>query len=371
MLLYMIIREDTADRSPRGYKPKCSKGRRVLKSKLTRTVAWSIVTRITQGWVNQDYKGEMMENKVYVGIDVSKDKVDVALFPDGVTWTVAQDEAGLEELVRKLKKIKPELVVLEATGGYETRVATMMAVVGLPVSEVNPRQVRDFARAKGILAKTDRLDACVISQFAEAMKPEVRYLADEESREMAAMMSRRRQLVEMMTAEKNRLHTCHPNLLAKVKEHLEWLQQCLAELDQEIQAKIQNAEIWREKDDLLQTVPGIGKVTSSTLLIELPELGQVNRKKIGALVGVVPFNRDSGKYKGTRGIWGGRSSVRSALYMATLSAIRFNPVIKSFYEKLLARGKIKSVALTACMHKLLTILNAMIAQSRPWDPICP
>ena len=312
-----------------------------------------------------------MENKVYVGIDVSKDKVDVALRPGEEAWTVTQDDSSLEELVMKLKDIKPELVVLEATGGYETRVAAMIAVAGIPVSVVNPRQVRDFAKSTGKLAKTDRLDARAIAHFAEAIKPEARYLADEESREIAAMMSRRRQLVEMMVAEKNRLHTCHPNLTAEIKEHLEWMEQRLRALEDEIQKRIQKTDIWHEKDDLLQTVPGIGKIVSSTLLTELPELGKVNRKKIAALVGVAPLNRDSGKYKGRRGVWGGRSSVRSALYMATLSAIRFNPVIKTYYEKLLARGKLKSVAMTACMHKLLTILNAMIAESKPWDPIMP
>ncbi len=310
-----------------------------------------------------------MENKVYVGIDVSKDKVDVALRPGEETWTVTQDEASLEELVMTIKDIKPELVVLEATGGYETRVAAMIAVAGIPVSVVNPRQVRDFAKSTGKLAKTDRLDAQAIAHFAEAIKPEVRYLADEESREIAAMMSRRRQLVEMMVAEKNRLHTCHPNLTAEIKEHLEWMEQRLKALEEEIQKRIQKTDIWHKKDDLLRTVPGIGKVVSSTLLAELPELGKVNRKKIAALVGVAPLNRDSGKYKGRRGVWGGRAAVRSALYMATLSAIRFNPVIKTYYEKLLERGKLKSVALTACMHKLLTIINTMIAQSKPWSPI--
>ncbi len=310
-----------------------------------------------------------MVNKVYVGIDVSKDKVDVALRPGEETWTVTQDEASLEELVMTIKDIKPELVVLEATGGYETRVAAMIAVAGIPVSVVNPRQVRDFAKSTGKLAKTDRLDAQAIAHFAEAIKPEVRYLADEESREIAAMMSRRRQLVEMMVAEKNRLHTCHPNLTTEIKEHLEWMEQRLKALEEEIQKRIQKTDIWHKKDDLLRTVPGIGKVVSSTLLAELPELGKVNRKKIAALVGVAPLNRDSGKYKGRRGVWGGRAAVRSALYMATLSAIRFNPVIKTYYEKLLERGKLKSVALTACMHKLLTIINTMIAQSKPWSPI--
>lgn len=309
-----------------------------------------------------------MENKVYVGIDVSKDKLDLAIRPDGQEWSEGQDDASLERLVRKLKDIAPALVVLEATGGYEARVAALLATAGIAVSVVNPRQVRDFAKATGKLAKTDRLDAHAIAHFAEAIQPQVRYVSDEEGREMAALMSRRKQLIEMMVAEKNRMHTCLPKLLPNLKAHIAWLEQCLEELDKDVQDKIQNSAIWHEKDDLLRTVPGVGKVVSFSLLAGLPELGVLDRKKIAALVGVAPLNRDSGKYSGRRGIWGGRGDVRSALYMATLSATRCNPVIKSFYQAMVARGKLKAVALTAAMHKLLTILNAMVAQSKPWCP---
>jgi len=302
----------------------------------------------------------------FVGIDIAKGHLDIAVRPGGEVRTIANDEACMLELITWLQEIQPEIVVMEATGGLEVEVAGRLATAGLPVAVVNPRQVRDFARSTGKLAKTDRLDAQVLAHFAEAVRPEVRYVPDEQSRRLQALVARRRQLVEMLVAEKNRAHASHKSVLARVKEHIAWLEKELDDLDQDLGQSIRESPIWREKDDLLRSVPGIGPATSSVLLASLPELGTLNRKKIAALVGVAPFNRDSGNMYGKRSVWGGRAHVRSMLYMATLTATRFNPVIKKFYERLIEAGKETKVALTACMRKLLTILNAILRHNQPW-----
>lgn len=307
-----------------------------------------------------------MDPKEYVGIDVAKDHLDIAIRPSGEHWTVEYTEERLGELAEKLKRQAVELVVMEATGGFEVEVATGLALVGLAVAVVNPRQVRDFAKSTGKLAKTDRLDAQMIAHFGEAIRPEARFLSDEQARQLEAMVTRRRQLVEMLVAEKNRLRITHKDLKQQVREHIEWLQEKLDDIDRDLHQSIRDSPIWREKDDLLRSVPGIGPVSASVLLASLPELGKLDRKKIAALVGVAPFNRDSGTLRGKRSIWGGRADVRSVLYMAALSATRFNPIIKEFYQRLRKAGKEAKVALTACMRKLLTILNAIIRQATPW-----
>ncbi len=304
---------------------------------------------------------------IYVGIDVSKATLDVALRPSDETWEITNNEAGISELVANLKQLKIQLIVLEATGGYEVAVASALAAAGLPVAVVNPRQVRDFAKSTGRLAKTDRLDARVLAQFAEAVHPEPRPLPDAQTRALQALLTRRRQLNEMLVAEKNRQALIHPDCLSDLQEHLTFLEEHLQELTQQLRKLLVDSPCWREKDELLQSVPGVGEITSATLLAELPELGQLNRKKIAALVGVAPFHRDSGVYRGTRTIWGGRASVRSTLYMAALSARRCNPIIKEFYERLIQAGKPAKVALTACMRKLLTILNAMMQSGKAWQ----
>jgi transposase len=307
-----------------------------------------------------------MDPKGYVGIDVAKDHLDIAIRPSGEHWTIEYTEEQIGELATRLKKEAVELVVMEATGGFEIEIATTLALVGLAVAVVNPRQVRDFAKSTGRLAKTDRLDAQIIAHFGEAIRPEARFLSDDQARQLEALVTRRRQLVEMLVAEKNRLRITHKKLQNRVQEHIEWLEQGLNDIDQDLNRSIRESPIWREKDDLLRSVPGIGPVSASVLLASLPELGRLDRKKIAALVGVAPFNRDSGTLRGKRSIWGGRADVRSVLYMAALSATRFNPVIKEFYQRLRKAGKETKVALTACMRKLLTILNAIIHYATPW-----
>jgi transposase len=304
----------------------------------------------------------------FVGIDVSKATLDVALRPSDETWQTTNDEAGITQLVSRLKQHKIQLIVIEATGGWELAVASALVEAGLPVAVVNPRQVRDFAKSLGRLAKTDRLDARILAHFAEAIHPEPRPLPDAQARQLQALLTRRRQLIEMLVAEKNRQALVHPDFLGDLRAHIRFLDEHLQDLDQQLRSLLAESPIWHEKDELLQSVPGVGSVTSATLLAELPELGQLNRKKIAALVGVAPFHRDSGVYRGKRTIWGGRAPVRSTLYMATLSARRFNPIIKEFYEHLIQAGKPPKVALTACMRKLLTILNAMMQSGKAWQP---
>ena len=310
----------------------------------------------------------MKESLVFVGIDVSQERLDVAVRPTGEVWQVSHDSPGISEVVERLETLMPQTVVLEATGGVEMTLAGELAASGLHVAVVNPRQVRNFARATGKLAKTDALDAQVLAHFAEAMRPVSRPLPDSGTRELAALVARRRQLVEMITAEKNRLRTAARRIRPKVEEHIRWLEENLAELDRDLGDFIRSSPIWRDKDELLRSAPGVGPVLSMTLLSGLPELGTLNRGEIAALVGVAPFNRDSGTMRGKRKVWGGRPQVRAALYMAALVATRFNPVLRDFYQRLCAAGKPKKVALTACMRKLLTILNHMVRQNRHWNP---
>lgn len=308
----------------------------------------------------------MRPSSLYVGIDVAKERLDVALRPVGAGWQVANDERGIAELVTRLDQLGPALVVLEATGGMELPLVGALAAAGLPVVVINPRRAREFARATGRLAKTDAIDAQVLAQFAEAVRPELRPLPGAAAQGLSALMMRRRQLIEMLTAEKNRLRAAARAVRPSIQEHIAWLERRLADLDGDLNRTVRSSDIWREKDDLLQSAPGVGPVVSTTLLADLPELGILNRKEIAALVGVAPLNRDSGTLRGRRMVWGGRSKVRAALYMATLVATRRNPVIRAFYERLLAVGKPKKVALTACMRKLLTILNAIIRNRTPW-----
>ena len=311
----------------------------------------------------------MKEFRLFVGIDVSKDRLDVAVRPTGKTWQVPYDAEGISSLVGNLRELVPQLVVLEATGGMELAVAGELALADVPIAVVNPRHVRDFARAAGKLAKTDALDAQVLAHFAEAMQPEPRPLPDATTQELKALVARRRQLVEMITAEKNRMRTATRRIRPKVQEHVRWLEEHLEDLDQDLGDFMRSSPMWKDKDELLRSTPGVGPVLSMTLLSDLPELGALNRGEIAALVGVAPFNRDSGTLRGKRTVWGGRSQVRAALYMAALVATRYNPVLRDFYQRLCAAGKPKKVALTACMRKLLTILNVMVRDNRHWNPI--
>jgi transposase len=310
----------------------------------------------------------MGTSTTYVGIDVAKARLDLAVRPTGQQWTIPNDEAGITEIVAQLQSVAPTLIVLEATGGLELAVTAALAAAGLPVAVVNPRQVRDFARATGRLAKTDRLDAQVLSQFAEAIQPLPRPAPDALAQELAALLARRRQLVAMSVAERQRLGSALPAVRVRIEAHLTWLEQELADVEDVLRQRIRESPAWRVKARLLRGVPGVGPVLTTTLIAELPELGRLSRKEIAALVGVAPLNRDSGSLRGRRTVWGGRRRVRTALYMATLVATRHNPVIRRFYERLCTAGKAKKVALTACMHKLLTILNAMAKHDATWDP---
>ncbi len=303
---------------------------------------------------------------MYVGIDVSKAELEVAVGEEG--WTVGNDTAGIEELVERLTEQSPELVVLEATGGHEAPAVAALAEAGLPVVVANPRQVRDFGRATGQLAKTDRIDARVLALFAERVRPEVRALPDEAAQELTALLARRRQLLEMLVAEKNRLNMAPKTVRKGIRQHIEWLKRQLRMVDSDLERRVKESPVWRAKEDLLRSVPGIGPVVSRTLIGELPELGRLSRREIAALAGVAPLNRDSGTLRGKRMVWGGRRSVRAALYMAALTGSQRNPVIREFYERLIERGKPPKVALTACMRKLLVIVNAMVRDGALWDP---
>ncbi len=306
--------------------------------------------------------------EIFVGIDVSKAQLDVAVRPTGETWSVPHDDAGVAAVVARVQPLGPTMIVVEATGGWELRLAGALVGAGLPVAVINPRQARAFARATGQLAKTDRLDALVLARFAEAVRPTPRALPDDTAQELAALLTRRRQLVEMLTAEKNRLGRAQGQVRAQIRTHITWLERQVIARDTDISTLIRRSPVWRERDDLLQSTPGVGPVFSTTLIAELPELGTLSRQQIAALVGVAPLNHDSGTLRGLRTCWGGRASVRAVLYMATLVASRCNPVIRACYERLRAAGKAKKVALVACMRKLLTILNAMLKHLRPWCP---
>jgi transposase len=303
----------------------------------------------------------------YVGIDVSKDRLDIAVLPGGDPWSAANTAEGICQVLKAMEEMAPELIVLEATGGLEMPLVAALAEVGLPVAVVNPRQVRDFAKSLGRLAKTDRIDAQVLALFAERVRPELRQLKDEQTQLLSSMMARRRQIVDMLTAEKNRLGIAVKPLRKGITRHIGWLEARLEEIDRDLADTIRNSPVWREKDDLMRSVPGVGPVLSMSMLSGVPELGRLTNRKISALVGVAPLNRDSGRYQGGRSVWGGRAHVRSVLYMAAISASRCNPVIRAFYQRLIASGKKPKVALTACMRKLLTILNAMMKSGAHWQ----
>jgi len=308
----------------------------------------------------------MGERSVFVGIDVAKAQLDLAQRPEGPGLSAANTESGIATVVAHLRIVKPTLIVLEATGGLERPLVRALVDATLPVVVVNPRQVRDFAKATGQLAKTDALDAQVLARFAQAVRPALRPVPDAPTQELAALIARRRQVVEMLTAERNRLGGAPKRVQRRIQVHLNWLTAELARAGDDLDQAIRNSPIWREQEDLLQSVPGVGPVVTRTLLAELPELGTLNRKQIAALVGVAPLNRDSGMLRGRRMVWGGRAQVRAVLYMGAIVAARFNPVLRAFYQRLRAAGKAKKVALTACMRKLLIILNAIMKHRTPW-----
>jgi transposase len=303
---------------------------------------------------------------VFVGIDVSKEWLDVGVLPSRSLERFSNDESGHAKLVESVRSREPTLVVLEATGGYQTRVVTALVVAKIPAAVVNPRQVREFARSIGKLAKTDAIDALVLARFGESVRPEPRALKDDETLELEALVTRRRQIVDMITAESNRLQVAPRTMQADIRDHIEWLKKRLKDHDLEIGRAIERSPIWRAKEDLLRGIPGVGRITVVTLLSELPELGQLSGKQIAALVGVAPLNRDSGKMRGRREIWGGRPTVRRCLYMAAVAATRFNVVIRAFYDRMLDAGKTKKAALVACMRKLIVIMNAMVRRNEPW-----
>lgn len=311
---------------------------------------------------------------MYVGIDVSKEQLDVATDSGDLVASFSNDEKGHGELARKLIELKPELVVLESTGPYQIEVSLVLAAANVPMAVVNPRQVRDFAKAVGILAKTDKLDASVIARFGAAVKPQVQPLPDAESLEMEALLTRRRQLVGMIAAEKNRLQALfgpakHSEAAQSIRDLLSYLIKSLNKLDRDLRKRLERSPAWKEQENLLKSVPGIGKVTAMTLAIDLPELGKLNRKQIAALVGVAPLNRDSGKSRGKRRIWGGRATVRTALYMACFASLRHKTdPTSSRYDQLKRANKPHLVAIVACMRKLLTILNAVVRDQKPWNP---
>jgi transposase len=306
-----------------------------------------------------------------IGIDVSKAELVVATRPGGERWTVANDERGMQTLVERLQREPPELIVLEATGGYDLLAVAVLAGAALPVVVVNPRQVRDFAKATGQLAKTDRIDADVLALFAERVRPGVRALPDADAQELDTLLARRRQLLEMLGAERNRLGQVFGrgkrSVKKSLKDHIAFLERELRIADTDLGAMIRRSPVWREKDDLLRSVPGVGRVLSLTLLAELPELGRLSRREIAKLVGVAPLSRDSGTLRGRRFVQGGRATVRAVLYMGALVATKCNPLIRAFYRRLLAAGKPKKLALVACMRKLLTILNTIVRTHQPWS----
>jgi transposase len=312
-----------------------------------------------------------MSHQVFVGIDVSKAYLDLFVFPQKRRCRVSNDEGGFVEMLAWLGDPADTLVVLEATGGYQTPAVAALSTAGFAVVVANPRQVREHARSRGRLAKTDQLDAEAIADFAQRNRPEPRPLPDEQTRLLQALMARRRQLIEMKTMEENRQQQAPAPLGKAIAQHIRWLQKQLQQLDDDLDDQIRHSDLWRENDQLLRTVPGIGKVTSRTLLAQLPELGHLNNKQITALVGLAPLNRDSGQYQGRRSIWGGRAEVRSALYMAALTAIRCNPTIRRCYQQFRQAGKPCKVAIVACMRKLLVTINAMLKEHRPWQPRLP
>lgn len=313
----------------------------------------------------------MKETTVFVGIDVSKKQLDIADDLGKYEWSEKNNEAGINQLVAKLQQLKPTLIVVESTGGLELALLTALYEAKLPFARVHPGRVREFARSIGLLAKTDRLDAHLLARYAAAVKPPVTQLPSEEEQQLSALMTRRRQVIDMATAEKNRLGTAPKATQERIRDHIAWLEEELDRLNDDIDDFIDRLPTFRQKKEVLTSTPGIGPVTSAILLADLPELGVYSRQKIAALVGVAPFNKDSGRMRGKRRVKGGRANIRSVLYMATLSAIKYNPVIQTFYQQLCHRGKEKKVAIVACMRKLLTILNAMIRDNQPWREAKP
>lgn len=303
-----------------------------------------------------------------VGIDTSKDRLDVVIIPNSQHQSFANDEQGCEQLASWLGDISPNLIAIEATGGYEMLAVSILSTGGVPIVVVNPRQVRNYAKALGKLAKTDMIDAGVIAEFAHNVQPEVRPLPDEQSMALKALVLRRRQLIEMLVSEQNRLKTSHYRVQPLIRKNIDWLREQIARLDKDITKTLRSSPVWREKDDLLSSVKGVGPVLTASLICLLPELGTLNRQKISALVGVCPYNRDSGYFRGRRSIYGGRAQIRSVLYMATVASIRHNSVIKAMDDRLRKAGKVAKVAIVACMRKLLTILNAMLKNNQKWNP---
>jgi len=307
--------------------------------------------------------------EVFVGIDISKQSLDVYIAPPGQSLKVAYDEAGVGQLVERIEAAKPTLVVMEATGGYEARLASELAAKGLPVAVINPRQARDYAKATGQLAKTDRVDAMVLCGFARAIRPEARPPKDEDTQELDALVNRRRQLVEMRVQERLRMALTMSKKIRKgINDHILWIEQCIGEVDSELKGRLRQSNMWRPKVQLLESIPGVGPVTTTTLLAKCPELGTLNRRQIAKLVGLAPLANDSGKHRGRRFIWGGRAEIRSVLYMATVTAIRCNPTIRAFAERLKQVHKPPKVVIVACMRKLLTIMNVMIKTGTAWNP---
>jgi transposase len=305
----------------------------------------------------------------FFGIDISKDHLDIAEHAGGA-WTENNDDKGIAALVGRLQAARPTLIVLEATGKLERALVVALAEHQLPLAIVNPRQARDFAKATGRLAKTDRIDAAVLARFAATLRPEERRLRDAQTQALAELVARRRQLLDMLKAEKNRLARASKPVAKTIREHIRWLEKRVAVIDQDTTTAIGNTPAWKQRDRIMQSVPGVGPVLSTTLLALLPEMGSLDRRQIAALVGVAPMNRDSGRFQGQRCVWGGRAQARATLYMATLAATRFNPVIARFYARLIHAGKKPKVALVACMRKLLVILNAMVKHNTPWLQNC-
>lgn len=336
-----------------------------------RTVARAKSSNVARTGRGSAHRGGVPMGDVFVGVDVSKSRLDVVVRPSGEIWRFSNDEAGFATLVERLKPLEPRLVVMEATGGYQAPAVGALTVAGIAVAVVNPRQVRDFGRATGQLAKTDVLDAEIIARFAETLKPEPRPMPGPETQALAAVVMRRRQLVDMIVAETNRLGTALPVVRGDIEEHIKWLRRRLKDVDDDLYTTLKKSPLWRVKEQILRSAPGIGRVTTCALVAQLPELGTLSPRKISALVGVAPFNRDSGTLRGKRVTWGGRAAVRHALYMATLTAVRTSPTLAAFYERLRAAGKPAKVAHVACMRKLLVRLNAMLRSGTPWTEDVP
>ncbi len=316
-------------------------------------------------------KKESLEKFIAVGIDVAKNKLDIAVRPLKTWDTVPYNEKGIDKIIKALGKLEPDIIAVEATGGLESRLSIALFEASLPIAVVNPRQVRDFAKATGRLAKTDRIDADIIAHFGEAIKPKIRPLKDAQQRELADLLTRRRQLVDMRKAEQQRLSSVVGSVKKSIQSHVKWLNMCIDDIDRDISDLMAKNANFKQQNKIVTSVPGVGPIMSATLGAFLPELGTIGRKQIAALAGVAPFNRDSGRFSGKRIIWGGRANLRSVLYMSTLTAIRCNPVIKKFYNRLIEAGKAKKVAITACMRKLLTILNAMVKNKTLWQKNVP